>query len=72
MTRPARVVQRAVNGVALRGSQFFQIALDADARIHSARAMTTIEVPCDVRPGEHGFGDRIEDRHRFDYSTRTL
>ena len=66
------VLQRAVNRVALRGAQFFEIALDAHACVRSALTMTAIDVPSDVRPGEHGFGDLIRDRHSADYSTRSL
>ena len=68
--RVERVLQRAIEAVALRGTQFVEIGLDPLARVGFRRPRYAPQVSSDVVARQDGFRDVVRP-HAADYS-RTL
>ena len=67
--RIERMLQRAVDRVPLRRPQFFEIGVDALARLLAALAVVAAEVLDDLFALEDGLGDVVQHGVRSDYST---
>ena len=52
-----RILQRAIELVALRGLQLVQVAHDARARVITGQAMSAFQEPRDIFTRENGLGD---------------
>ena len=66
-----RVLQRTVNRIALRRTQFVEIRVDPFACLEFRLPMAAAQVPRHVIPGEDGLGDVVE-HHGLDYIRETV
>ena len=69
--RIERVLQRAVDGVALRGAQLVEVAVDPLARLQLALPVPAAQVARDVLSREDRLGDVVWQHVPQDYIKRT-
>jgi hypothetical protein len=60
--RVERVLERAVDGVALRRSELFEVAFDPFPRGLAGFSRAVLQVPRHLLPREHGLGELVDHR----------